>query len=189
MMRNGFLFALLLMLFLGCMSERVSYRYGDGMPYCPMSTEAVKNKVCLSSIRFIDEKETRLHCHHALQVDEPSVSDVVSQAPDVLTDRPSLNGMSIDVSVRFHKVTEDMCLLDHVTSFIPILPFISHFKREMDIEIRESGCRELLSSSDLTGRHSMKMSCLLFLGAIPFNRLDGYQENILDYELEFEKKR
>ena len=186
-MRSSFSFILLLMISAGCQSERIAYRYGDGMPYQAITGESVKNKACLRSVKFIDEKETRLHIYDSLRADEPSVSDVVSHAPDVLTDCTELNGMSIDVSVRFHNATVDMDLLDSLASFLPVVPAITHYKREAVVEIRETGRSELLSSSVLIGRHSSKISVILFLGDIPFDRLEGYQENILNYEPEFEK--
>lgn len=176
-----------ILLLIGCESRRLSYRYDDGSEYEPIEAGTLKQKVCLRSLKFIDEKETRISEFDELRADEPSVSDIVSYASDVMTDKLELGGLSVDVAVRFKKLKGDSGVWESIIWVVPTLPFCFHLKREAVVEIRESGSDRLISSSVLTGRYSSKLSVILFLGAISFGQLDGYQENVTNYEDTFEK--
>lgn len=178
---------LLILLLVGCESRRLSYRYGDGSVYDPIDAETIKQKVCLRSLKFINEKETRITRFDELRADEPSVSDIVSYVSDIMTEKSVLGGLSVDVTVRFKKLEVDSSNWESVIWVIPTIPFYSHHKREAVVEIRESGSDKLMSSSILTGRFSQKLSVILFLGAIHFDHLDGYQENVINYEHGLEK--
>ena len=104
-----------------------------------------------------------------------------------MTDKLELGGLSVDVAVRFKKLKGDSGVWESIIWVVPTLPFCFHLKREAVVEIRESGSDRLISSSVLTGRYSSKLSVILFLGAISFGQLDGYQENVTNYEDTFEK--
>lgn len=169
--------------FWGCSYNRISYRYGDGTPYQPMEERLVKQKIRLCSVKFFNEKETRfIPEYDYLRAVEPSVSDVVSYAADVLTDKVQMGGgQAIDVVLRFKETKEDSSALS-LFSLIPTVPFVTHFKREVVVEIQDSWTKELLSFSSLTGRYSKKLSFILFFGSIPYGSLPDYQENVLHYE-------
>ena len=186
-MKDCILILLAMMCLTGCESQRISYRYGNGEPYRPKQNAEMLRKVCLHALSFFDEEKTRIHHYDNLCAEEPSVSDIVSYASDILTDKKDFNTMSIEVAVRFQKTTPAYShVLESVACFLPTVPFVYHHKREAVVEIRELGKRELLSSSVLVGCYSKKFSVLLFLGAIPFGSLEGYQENVIDYEYKYE---